>query len=84
MWTWPRHLKLMTLPTLSDLPAEVDDQLQQQQADRQEQQQNKQPEREEAVCLSVCLHHGLSKEQSQISPGAAQHLHAAAAREETF
>lgn len=68
------------MPTLSDFPAEVDDQLQQQQTDGQEQQQAEQPERNKAVCLPVRRGEGLSKEQSQVSPGATQHLHSAPAR----
>lgn len=40
-WTW----KLNDLLTLSQLPAEVDDELQEQQADGQEEQQAKHPER---------------------------------------
>lgn len=70
------------MPTLSELPAEVDNQLQQQHTDRQEQQQAAEPERKKAACLSVRLCDGLSKEQSQISPGAAEHLHAAPGQEE--
>lgn len=62
---------------LSEFPAEVDDELQQQQTDRQEQQQAKQPERKKAVRLSVCLRDGPSQEQSQVSPGATEHLHTA-------
>lgn len=74
--------KINNMPTLSEFPAEVDDQLQQQQTDRQEQQQAEQPERKKAVCLSVRLCDGLSKEQSHISPGATQNLHTAPAWEE--
>lgn len=70
------------MPTLSEFPAEVDNQLQQQQTHGQKQQQAKQPERKKAVCPSVRLCDGLSKEQSQISPGAAQHLHTAPAWEQ--
>lgn len=62
---------------LSEFPAEVHNQLQQKQTDRQEQQQAEHPEKKKTVCLSVCLCDGLSKEQSKVSPGAAQHLHAA-------
>lgn len=70
------------MPTLSELPAEVDNQLQQQHTDRQEQQQATEPERKKAARLSVRLCDGLSEEQSQISPGATEHLHAAPAQEE--
>lgn len=76
-WTW----KVNNMPTLSEFPAEVHNQLQQKQTDRQEQQQAEQPEKKKTVCLSVCLCDGLSKEQSKVSPGAAQHLHAAPAWE---
>lgn len=63
--------------SLSEFPAEVDNQLQQQHTDRQEKQQAEEPERKKAACLSVRLRDGLSKNQSQISPGATQHLHTA-------
>lgn len=69
------------MPTLSEFPVQVDDQLQQQQTDRQEEQQDERPERKRAVCLSVHPCEGLSKEQSHISPGATQNLHTAPARE---
>lgn len=65
------------MPTLSEFPAEVDNQLQQQQTDRQKQQEAQEPEKKKAACLSICLCDGLSQEQSHVSPGAAQHLHAA-------
>lgn len=58
--------------TLSQLPAEVDDELQQQKTDGQEEQQAKHPERQKAV--------DLSEEQGPFSPGAAQNLHAASER----
>ncbi|KAL7387858.1 hypothetical protein ABVT39_002638 [Epinephelus coioides] len=74
--------KVNDMPTLSEFPAEVDDELQQQQTDRQEQQQAKQPERKKAVRLSVCLRDGPSQEQSQVSPGATEHLHTAPAWED--
>lgn len=61
------------LPTLPELPAEVDDQLQQQQTDGQEQEQAEEPERAEAVRESVCP--SLAKQQGHVGPGAAQHLH---------
>lgn len=70
------------MPTLSEFPAEVDDQLHQQETDRQEEQRAEQQERKKAVCLSVCLCECLSKEQSHVSPGATQRRHAAPAWEE--
>lgn len=65
------------MPTLSQFPAEVVYQLQQQQRDTQEQEQAEEQRGKTAACLSVRL----SEEQSQISPGATQHLHTAAAWE---
>jgi len=78
--SWAGHVEWLTgpFPTLPELPAEEDEELQQQQADAQEQQQAEQPERKEAVCLRGRL----SEEQSQVCPGATQHLHAPPAREE--
>lgn len=67
------------MPTLSQFPAEVDDQLQQQQTGGQEQQQAEQPQWEKAVCLTFRLCDGLSKEHGYISPGATQYLHIAPA-----
>lgn len=67
------------MPTLSEFPTEVDNQLQQQQTDRQEQQEAEEPERKKAVCLHVCLCDCLTQQQSQISPGARENLHIAPA-----
>lgn len=61
---------------LFEFPAEVDNQLQQQQTDRHEQHQAKDPERKKAACLTVGLCDGVTQEQSQISPGSTQSLHA--------
>lgn len=75
--TW----KVDEVPTLPELPAEVDDELQQQQAHAQEQQQAEEPQRPELVHVCVRLPDGLTKQQGHVSPGAAQHLHQACARQ---
>lgn len=53
----------------------MDDQLQQQQADRHEQQQAEEAQRQEAAGPSVRRRDRLPQEQGHVSPGAAQHLH---------
>lgn len=72
------------MPTLSEFPTEVDNQLQQQQTHRQEQQEAEEPERKKAACLSVCLCHCLSQEQSKIGPGAKQNRHIAPAQDKAI